>query len=58
MIKSADDDKNTNDIDTSVFIAEFKKAMNDDFNTPQAIAAVFNYLTEINKISRHFEGKL
>jgi len=27
----------------------FHKAMNDDFNTPQAIAAVFQFLTEVNR---------
>lgn len=31
------------------FKESFQNAMNDDFNTPQAIAAVFNLLSEVNR---------
>jgi cysteinyl-tRNA synthetase len=31
------------------FEKDFQESMNDDFNTPQAIAAVYNLLTEVNK---------
>ena len=31
------------------FEESFRNAMNDDFNTPQAIAAVFNFLSEVNR---------
>jgi cysteinyl-tRNA synthetase len=30
-------------------IKEFERAMNDDFNTPKALAVVFNFVREINK---------
>jgi cysteinyl-tRNA synthetase len=30
------------------YLSEFEKAMNDDFNTPQAIAALFNFVKDIN----------
>jgi cysteinyl-tRNA synthetase len=31
------------------YVSAFRNAMNDDFNTPQAMAAVFDLLTEVNK---------
>jgi cysteinyl-tRNA synthetase len=31
------------------YVSSFRAAMDDDFNTPQAIAAVFDLLTEVNK---------
>ena len=30
------------------YLSDFEAVMNDDFNTPQAIAALFNFLKEIN----------
>jgi len=48
-INNAAENQKGNDIETIDFSNSFTSAMNDDFNTPQAMAAVFNYLTEINK---------
>ena len=31
------------------FVQNFQSAMNDDFNTPQAVAAIFDFTTEVNK---------
>jgi cysteinyl-tRNA synthetase len=33
----------------SPFAARFREAMNDDFNTPEAVAALFDLATELNK---------
>lgn len=35
--------------EVSGFVADFKAAMNDDFNTPKAIAVMFELVTQINK---------
>lgn len=36
------------DLPIKNYLSEFETAMNDDFNTPQAIAALFNFTKEIN----------
>ena len=33
-----------------IFESKFREAMNDDFNTPQALAATFDMISEVNKI--------
>ncbi|HPN88827.1 MAG TPA: cysteine--tRNA ligase, partial [Candidatus Omnitrophota bacterium] len=39
------------------FTEEFSEAMDDDFNTPKALAAIFNFITDINKfIDSHEEN--
>ena len=37
-------------IDISPFIAQFTDAMNDDFNTPQALAVIFDLIREVNRL--------
>jgi cysteinyl-tRNA synthetase len=39
------------------FESNFKSAMNDDFNTPQALAAVFELINEVNKVLDNLEQK-
>ncbi len=39
------------------YLSEFEAAMNDDFNTPQAIAALFNFIKEINSEMDKFQDK-
>jgi cysteinyl-tRNA synthetase len=48
-IKNAENFDSNDMLALSQFESNFHKAMNDDFNTPQAIAAVFEMLTEVNK---------
>jgi len=40
------------------FVADFKAAMNDDFNTPKAIAVMFELVTQINKAEGEEKNKL
>ncbi len=41
-------ENSTINLNLNKYEAAFKKAMNDDFNTPQAIAALFDFIKEIN----------
>jgi cysteinyl-tRNA synthetase len=40
----------TSEIDAAAFKLQFKEAMNDDFNTPKAIAALHTYLSAVTKV--------
>lgn len=40
------------------FVADFKAAMNDDFNTPKAIAVMFELVTQINKAEGDAKNQL
>jgi cysteinyl-tRNA synthetase len=40
------------------YLSDFETAMNDDFNTPQAIAALYNFLKEINSELDKSQDKL
>lgn len=40
------------------FVADFKAAMDDDFNTPKAIAVMFELVTQINKAEGEEKNKL
>ncbi|HBI34036.1 MAG TPA: cysteine--tRNA ligase [Candidatus Moranbacteria bacterium] len=40
---------NLEQINTNVFLEKFEAAMNDDLNTPLALAAVYEIITEVNK---------
>ena len=40
------------------FVADFKAAMNDDFNTPKAIAVMFELVTQINKAEGNAKNQL
>ena len=46
------------DADLSGFVAQFKAAMDDDFNTPKAIAAMFDLVSSINKAEGSEKDKL
>jgi cysteinyl-tRNA synthetase len=46
--------ENTGDaLDASAYCERFKTAMDDDFNTPQAVAALFDLAREINRAVEH-----
>ena len=38
------------------YISDFEAAMNDDFNTPQGIAALFNFIKDINSEMDKFQN--
>jgi cysteinyl-tRNA synthetase len=46
------------DADLSAFVAQFKAAMDDDFNTPKAIAVMFDLVSSINKAQGANKDKL
>lgn len=46
------------DADLSGFVAQFKAAMDDDFNTPKAIAVMFDLVSSINKAEGSEKDKL
>ncbi len=48
-IKDLADVKKAEALPVEQYVSAFRAAMDDDFNTPQAIAAVFDLLTEVNK---------
>lgn len=45
-----DDNENEKEIDIQNFVKDFEAAMDDDFNTPQAVAVIFDFVKEVNKI--------
>jgi cysteinyl-tRNA synthetase len=49
-IKNANNFTNNVAFDFSSFKNEFESAMDDDFNTPQATAVIFDFVREINKV--------
>jgi cysteinyl-tRNA synthetase len=40
----------TPDFDFASFEKKFEESMNDDFNTPQAVAVIFDFVKEVNKV--------
>ena len=46
------------DSELAGFVADFKAAMDDDFNTPKAIAVMFELVTQINKAVGEEKNKL
>ncbi len=42
-------EKGKEDFDFAPYYKEFEDAMDDDFNTPQAVAAIFNFVKGVNK---------
>jgi len=48
-IKDVGDNDSNNPFLVSEFENEFRSAMNDDFNTPQAIAIIFDLFSKVNK---------
>jgi len=53
-----DHDINQNSILIDSWVEQFQTAMNDDFNTPEAIAVLFGLSTEANKARQHNEMDL
>jgi len=49
-ILKKDDNENEKEIDIQNFVKDFEAAMDDDFNTPQAVAVIFDFVKEVNKI--------
>jgi len=49
-ILKKDDNENETEIDIQNFVKDFEAAMDDDFNTPQAVAVIFDFVKEVNKI--------
>ena len=49
-IDSADENAEGKILPGDAFESNFREAMNDDFNTPQALAATFDVISEVNKI--------
>lgn len=49
-IKNADENNNNPDFDFTKYKTEFENAMDDDFNTPKAVAVIFDFLKDANKI--------
>ncbi len=43
------DVKKVKELPVEQYVSSFRAAMDDDFNTPQALAAVFDLITEVNK---------
>lgn len=47
-----------NDEELKDFVAQFEQAMDDDFNTPKAIAVMFDLVSQINKAQGETKDKL
>lgn len=46
---SQNQNKGASEADASIYLERFEKAMDDDFNTPQALAVLYDLAKEINK---------
>jgi cysteinyl-tRNA synthetase len=57
-VQTAEENSETVVLPINKFETDFKAAMNDDFNTPQALAATFDTITEVNKILDETKNKL
>jgi cysteinyl-tRNA synthetase len=57
-IKNAEE-KESPAFDFDLFKSKFEEAMDDDFNTPQAVAVIFDFVKEVNRylIDNPFPGK-
>ncbi len=49
-IKSGSDSKDKTQFDFDKYESAFKSAMEDDFNSPQAVAVIFDFVKEVNKV--------
>jgi cysteinyl-tRNA synthetase len=49
-IKLQNDNTKSINFSFDIFRKEFESAMDDDFNTPQAVAVIFDFVRELNKI--------
>lgn len=49
-IAAGDEEKNQVSFDFSKYKIDFESAMDDDFNTPQAVAVIFDFVRDINKV--------
>lgn len=48
--KSVDESYAYPDLDIKRYYAEFEKAMDDDFNSPQAVAVLFDFIRDVNTV--------
>jgi len=49
-VNSAKESSNQPDLPVEKFENDFRRAMNDDFNTPQALATTFDMISDVNKL--------
>ncbi|GAB6282135.1 MAG: cysteine--tRNA ligase [Ignavibacterium sp.] len=49
-IKNANENNNNPKYDFTKYKSEFENAMDDDFNTPKAVAVIFDFIKDTNKI--------
>lgn len=45
------------DLEGNEFVAKFRKAMNDDFNTPEALPVLFELAKELNRVKESDAGQ-
>jgi len=50
FVRQANEDVHTDLLDVKAYENAFQEAMNDDFNTPQALAALYDFMNRVNKI--------
>ncbi|QQS38195.1 MAG: cysteine--tRNA ligase [Ignavibacteriales bacterium] len=55
-IKNGSDSKDKTQFDFNKYESAFKSAMEDDFNSPQAVAAIFDFVKEVNKVLAETEN--
>ncbi len=48
--------ENQEEFDTERFYREFEEAMDDNFNTPQAVAVLFDFVKEVNSFIAKYNG--
>ncbi len=48
--------ENQEEFNTSRFYSEFEEAMDDNFNTPQAMAVIFDFVKEVNSFIAKYNG--
>lgn len=48
--------ENQEDFETERFYREFEEAMDDNFNTPQAVAVLFDFVKEVNSFIAKYNG--
>jgi cysteinyl-tRNA synthetase len=56
LLESASDDGITPAFDLQRFYSEFEKVMDDDLNTPQAVAVIFDFVRNANKVIDETSG--
>ncbi|HEX2868815.1 MAG TPA: cysteine--tRNA ligase [Ignavibacteriales bacterium] len=63
LVEKADEEIKTGrsgqmpELDTEKYLKDFEAAMDDDFNTPQATAVIFDFVREANRAAAQAEGE-